>query len=79
QLEPGDTVVLCTDGVTESMNDAGEQFGFDRLGEELSRHAAAGVDAVAGGIVAAARGFGRMQLDDITVLVLRYRGEGARG
>ena len=30
-LEPGDTLVLYTDGVTEAMNDAHEEFGVERL------------------------------------------------
>ena len=32
-LSPGDIVVLYTDGVTEAMDGAGEQFGLDRLRE----------------------------------------------
>ncbi len=35
QLEPGDQLVLYTDGITEAMNHAGEQFGVDRLDEAL--------------------------------------------
>jgi sigma-B regulation protein RsbU (phosphoserine phosphatase) len=34
QLEPGDTLVLCTDGVLEATDELGEQFGFERV--ELS-------------------------------------------
>ena len=30
-LDPGDTIVLYTDGVTEAMNAEGEEFGLDRL------------------------------------------------
>ena len=30
-IEPGETVVLYTDGVTEAMNASGEQFGIERL------------------------------------------------
>ena len=36
-LVQGDTVVLFTDGVTEAMNAAGEEFGVDRLREGLCR------------------------------------------
>ena len=32
-LAPGDTVILYTDGVTEAMNGAGEEFGTERLCE----------------------------------------------
>lgn len=31
QLEPGDSVVFCTDGITDSMNGEGESFGTDQL------------------------------------------------
>ena len=37
RLFPGDTLVLYTDGVTESFNDAGEEFGEERLVEALRR------------------------------------------
>jgi serine phosphatase RsbU (regulator of sigma subunit)/predicted enzyme related to lactoylglutathione lyase len=38
QLSPGDAVVLYTDGVTESRNEAGEEFGEARLIEALHQH-----------------------------------------
>jgi sigma-B regulation protein RsbU (phosphoserine phosphatase) len=31
QPNPGDCLVLYTDGITEAMNQQGEQFGFERL------------------------------------------------
>jgi serine phosphatase RsbU (regulator of sigma subunit) len=37
QLEPGDTVVLCTDGVTEVRDDQQRQLGPDRLADALHR------------------------------------------
>jgi serine phosphatase RsbU (regulator of sigma subunit) len=41
QLEPGDTLVLYTDGITEARDREGELFGLDRLTafitEELAR------------------------------------------
>src|SRR5947208_17092100 len=38
QLNPGDTLALYTDGITESYNSADEQFGEQRLIEALQRH-----------------------------------------
>ncbi len=41
-LNPGDTLVLYTDGVTEAMNGSQEQFGLDRLAETIrANHALA--------------------------------------
>jgi serine phosphatase RsbU (regulator of sigma subunit) len=37
QLEPGDAVVFYSDGITEAMNKANEQFGEDRLMAALER------------------------------------------
>jgi phosphoserine phosphatase RsbU/P len=34
----GDTLLLCTDGATESLNRAGEEFGEERLLETLKQH-----------------------------------------
>ena len=33
ELQPGDTVILYTDGITEAFNSEGELFGMDRLRE----------------------------------------------
>ena len=38
RMWPGDTLVLYTDGITESFNDAGEDFGERRLIESLRRN-----------------------------------------
>ncbi|WP_245538026.1 PP2C family protein-serine/threonine phosphatase [Rubinisphaera brasiliensis] len=35
-LDPGDRLILYTDGITEAMSDNGEQFGTDRLDEVLT-------------------------------------------
>ncbi|ARA91832.1 hypothetical protein AWN76_000700 [Rhodothermaceae bacterium RA] len=37
-LQPGDVFVLYTDGVVESRNARGEEYGYDRLLEALRRH-----------------------------------------
>jgi serine phosphatase RsbU (regulator of sigma subunit) len=36
RLEPGDAMVLCTDGVVEANSAAGEQFGWERLQQTLA-------------------------------------------
>jgi sigma-B regulation protein RsbU (phosphoserine phosphatase) len=68
-LEPGDLVVLYTDGVTESMDRDRQPFGVDRLTAVL-RAAPPGVAAAGEAILAAVRehAVGRSQSDDITIV-----------
>jgi phosphoserine phosphatase RsbU/P len=37
ELEPGDLLVACTDGITEAMNAAGDEYGRPRLAESVSK------------------------------------------
>ena len=75
-LEAGDLVVICSDGVTEARNAAGEEFGRERLIEAMTGCHGAKPDAVLERLFGAVRTFsqGTPQGDDITGLVLRYRG-----
>jgi serine phosphatase RsbU (regulator of sigma subunit) len=70
QLEPGDRLILLTDGIVEAQNKQRELFGFARLGE-LARRDCSSVE-----IAAAAQEFG--QEDDITVLRIQRIGTGAQ-
>jgi hypothetical protein len=45
KVEPGDRLLLYTDGITEARNPNGEQFGVTRLIDHTERHAAAGLPA----------------------------------
>ena len=77
QLNPGDSLILYTDGITEAMNEHHNLFGADRIQEILDR-AASGIEAkvlsktLLGSVVAFVGG--AHQSDDITLLVLRYGG-----
>jgi sigma-B regulation protein RsbU (phosphoserine phosphatase) len=73
KLAPGDSLVLYTDGVSESFNEASEQYGDHRLAEALQRHRTLGpVDLVAAVLkdVKSFRGETRKS-DDLTLMVLR--------
>ena len=76
-LQPGDTLFLYTDGVTEAMNQAGELFGEPRLEAALQDSAQHPVDEVLGHVNDAVRGFAgdAPQSDDITCLVVRFLGD----
>ena len=71
-LQPGDTVLLYTDGVTEAMNEQGEQFGEERLCSVARQYAREGPRRLASEIVAAVRRHtgGAAQYDDITLVAL---------
>jgi hypothetical protein len=60
QLEPGDSLMIMSDGVVEAQNAAGELFGFERI-ERMLRDQTSTAE-----IAAAAQKFG--QTDDILVL-----------
>jgi serine phosphatase RsbU (regulator of sigma subunit) len=76
QLQEGDTVVVFSDGVSEALDSAGEEFGDDRLQATVERMGDVSAEAVVDGVVAEVREFtkGAPQSDDITVLVVRYLG-----
>ena len=75
-LNPGDTLFLYTDGVTEAMNERKEFFSDAALLKTLAacpgRDPEALVECVFGAVKAFAGA--EPQSDDITVLALRYRG-----
>ncbi|MFQ5777477.1 MAG: SpoIIE family protein phosphatase [Terriglobia bacterium] len=73
QLEPGDTLILFTDGITEAVNLQEEEFGLNRLQEVAGRHAREPVEELHAAILAAVAEFtqGTPQADDITLLIVR--------
>jgi serine phosphatase RsbU (regulator of sigma subunit) len=67
--------VLYTDGITESFNDAGEEFGEQRLIEILRRQRELPAEALLASIVDHVQHFSpREQHDDITLIVAKCRG-----
>jgi sigma-B regulation protein RsbU (phosphoserine phosphatase) len=78
-LEPGDLVVICSDGVTEARNAAGEEFGRERLIATMNGMHGATPSTALEHLFEAVRRFsqGTAQGDDITGLILRYRGRAA--
>jgi sigma-B regulation protein RsbU (phosphoserine phosphatase) len=76
QLDPGDVVVIFSDGVSEAMNTASDEFGDARLLEVAQAGLHESVQVQVERIIAAVRAFakGAPQSDDITVMVLRYLG-----
>ena len=74
QLEDGDTLVVFSDGVTEALNEAGDEFGEERLLGCIDEHLGCATDVLLDRILATVRNFAAsaIQNDDVTALVLRY-------
>jgi len=73
-LHSGDTLAVYTDGITESFNDAGEEFGEERLVAALRRHRHLSPQGIISAVVDEVRQFGAdEQHDDITLTVARCR------
>jgi sigma-B regulation protein RsbU (phosphoserine phosphatase) len=77
QLKPNDLVVVYSDGVTEAMNVAGEEFGRERVVEAIARGHGTKPEVLLECLLDAVRTFSRgaPQADDVTAMILRYRGE----
>jgi sigma-B regulation protein RsbU (phosphoserine phosphatase) len=75
QLEPEDTLVLFTDGVTEAENPDHELFDVEGLTQALRGKSELAVEALQQSILDSVKAFtrGASQSDDITLLVVRYR------
>jgi sigma-B regulation protein RsbU (phosphoserine phosphatase) len=72
-LQPGDLIVGFTDGVSESMNAADEEWGEERLAAAVRACGGACAAEIVKRIMAEAEGFaaGAPQHDDMTLVVLR--------
>lgn len=76
QLAPGDRVVFFTDGVTESCDEGGDEFGEARLLQLLQEHRAASASQLLERILTTVCEFSRGHWqDDATLLVLAVGGE----
>ncbi len=73
-LAAGDRLVLFTDGITEAMRGADEEFGDERLAAAVRRPVPSS-GALADQVFADVRGFAAGPLqDDATILVVTHRG-----
>jgi DNA-binding LacI/PurR family transcriptional regulator/serine phosphatase RsbU (regulator of sigma subunit) len=75
RLEPGDLLVLYTDGLTEAPagDGSGARFGSERLVALVEEHGAGSPVAVRDALFAAVAAFAPVREDDVTVFVARYQ------
>jgi serine phosphatase RsbU (regulator of sigma subunit) len=75
-LERGDTIVVFSDGVSEALSAANEEFGEPRLQQVIEKDLSVGPQEILEHLLEAVRDFttGAVQNDDVTALVVRYAG-----
>jgi sigma-B regulation protein RsbU (phosphoserine phosphatase) len=71
-LEPGDRLVLYTDGLLEAANAQGEEFGPHRLGGLLKNTASLNTEQAADHIISSLKTWSQAQKDDLTLLICDY-------
>ena len=76
RLEPGDLIIVFSDGVTEAMNPDSEEFTDDRLLDCANKHRGEPPQQVLDALLADVHEFcaGATQSDDVTVVMVRYNG-----
>jgi serine phosphatase RsbU (regulator of sigma subunit) len=72
-MEPGDLVVLLTDGFYEYSNPAGEQFSTERVADVVRTHYTKPATEILAELLIATRSFaaGAKQMDDMTALIIK--------
>lgn len=75
KLQPEDTLILFSDGVTEAMDPSEQMFGASRFREVLAGRHEAPLDHLQTSVLESVEKFtrGAGQADDITLLLVRYR------
>ncbi|MHB0936315.1 MAG: PP2C family protein-serine/threonine phosphatase [Armatimonadota bacterium] len=79
ELEPGDTLCLYTDGITEARDAAGEEFGYQNLEARVLAGVAIGLslESIVENIFEAVQqhAYRESRHDDTTLMMVRYRPE----
>ena len=76
ELEAGDVLMIYSDGIIESLNEAGEEFGYARLEAQLRRAQAGAADAVLFSVLGAVQDFAAAcpLVDDMSLAIVRRDG-----
>jgi serine phosphatase RsbU (regulator of sigma subunit)/pSer/pThr/pTyr-binding forkhead associated (FHA) protein len=75
-LAPGDVIIAFSDGVSEALNEAGEEYTDDRLLASVKEHRGKSPQALIDGLLADVHRFcgEATPSDDVTLVVVRYEG-----
>ena len=71
-LEPGDRLILYTDGLLEAANVHEEEFGRERLHTQVRETAKLPQDEAADCIISRIQSWSSTQNDDLTILICDY-------
>lgn len=73
EIEPGDELIIFTDGVTDTINPKGEKFGQERFLESLERHINENPDVQVNTVLSDLKDFqGKAApTDDVTIMILK--------
>ena len=76
RLQAGDFIIAFSDGVTEALNMAGDEYTDDRLLASIERHRGLAPDALVASLLADVHTFAgdATQNDDLTLVMVRYGG-----
>ncbi len=74
QLSAGDLLIVFSDGVSEALSAAGEEFGEQRIREASAAPGCESTEAVLQTLLASVKQFtrGAVQNDDVTAMVVKY-------
>lgn len=70
EFSSGDIAILLTDGLTEAANENEEEYGLERVKQQVTKHSGESLKALCEMLLGEARKFGK-QMDDQSVLLVR--------
>jgi phosphoserine phosphatase RsbU/P len=73
RAQPGDMIVLCSDGITDHLSPEGEEFGRDRIGRIITQSCELGPHGVVQTLFDELDRFNPVKFDDQTIIALKVK------
>jgi sigma-B regulation protein RsbU (phosphoserine phosphatase) len=70
-MEPGDIMLLYTDGITEALSDSGEMFGIEKLGALFEKYNTCSPEEITDHVLNELAGY--IVNDDITIVIIKKK------